>query len=151
MILPAAAEGAVAQMAAQRAAAAAVATAAGIDSSSSSSSSGGSKTELERLLRAALGSLQRVIAASELAKLAEPATCAAALQQASEAVGRVAALLRQYWATPACQAVARLDRAKAAAARSCAFLGCAEVGGVGSQGPAAGQRGTKKCSACSAV
>ena len=150
MILPAAAEGAVAQMAAQRAAAAAVATAAGIDSSSSSSS-GGSKTELERLLRAALGSLQRVIAASELAKLAEPATCAAALQQASEAVGRVAALLRQYWATPACQAVARLDRAKAAAARSCAFLGCAEVGGVGSQGPAAGQRGTKKCSACSAV
>ena len=81
--------------------------------------------ERERQLMAAVG---------PDATLAEHASV---LQQLQQPAADLAALLRQQAALPAVEAQRRLVVARAAAVRSCAFLGCANVGGRG--GPAAGQ------------
>ncbi|PRW59997.1 Zinc finger MYND domain-containing 19 Q7TSV3 [Chlorella sorokiniana] len=58
--------------------------------------------------------------------------------------------LLAWWRRPEAQAAAALELAQAAAARSCAYLRCANLGGEG--GPAAGQGvGSQRCSACRAV
>ena len=65
------------------------------------------------------------------------------VQQAAD----LARLLQQYWQLPEQQAAARLELAQAAATRSCAYLGCANLGGSG--GPAEGEgEGSKKCTVC---
>ena len=56
----------------------------------------------------------------------------------------LAPLLRQHWAQPEQAAADRLAVAQAAAARSCAYLRCANLGGEG--GPAAGEGvGSQRC------
>ena len=70
--------------------------------------------------------------------------------QVLPAAAAAAELLQQHWAEPEQVAAARLELARAAATRSCAYLGCANLGGEG--GPDAGQRpGSQRCSACRAV
>ena len=64
--------------------------------------------------------------------------------------GLLAVLLQQYWALPEQQQMAQLELAQAAAGRSCAYLRCANVAGLG--GPATGDGlGSKRCSKCRAV
>ncbi|KAI7839143.1 hypothetical protein COHA_007146 [Chlorella ohadii] len=63
---------------------------------------------------------------------------------------RLAAALLAWWRRPEAQPAAALELAQAAAARSCAYLRCANLGGEG--GPAAGQGdGSLRCSACHVV
>ena len=63
---------------------------------------------------------------------------------------RLAAALLQHWRRPEQQQEDALALAQAAAARSCAYLRCANVGGEG--GPAAGEgAGSARCSACRSV
>ncbi|EFN52671.1 hypothetical protein CHLNCDRAFT_138631 [Chlorella variabilis] len=72
------------------------------------------------------------------------ASRAAALQP------ELAATLLEHWARPEQQQQDALQLAQAAAARSCAYLRCSNVGGEG--GPAAGQGGgSQRCGACRAV
>ncbi|PRW55939.1 ubiquitin carboxyl-terminal hydrolase 18-like [Chlorella sorokiniana] len=62
----------------------------------------------------------------------------------------MAAALLDWWRRPAAQQGQQLEAAQAAAARSCAYLRCANLGGGG--GPAAGQgEGSQRCSVCRAV
>ncbi len=57
---------------------------------------------------------------------------------------RLAAALLAWWRRPKAQPAAALELAQAAAARSCAYLRCANLGGEG--GPAAGQgAGSQRC------
>ncbi len=64
-----------------------------------------------------------------------------------QALQNLAKALQQVWQLPEQQEAARLEAAQAAAARSCAYLRCANLGGGG--GPAVGQgSGSSKCSAC---
>ncbi len=57
---------------------------------------------------------------------------------------QLATALQAYWGRPTQQQADQLELAKAAAARSCAYLGCANLGGEG--GPAAGEgAGSKRC------
>ncbi|PRW59882.1 hypothetical protein C2E21_2002 [Chlorella sorokiniana] len=57
---------------------------------------------------------------------------------------RLAAALLDWWRRPEAQPAAALELAQAAAARSCAYLRCANLGGEG--GPAAGQgAGSQRC------
>ncbi|PRW56127.1 Zinc finger domain-containing MYND finger domain [Chlorella sorokiniana] len=66
------------------------------------------------------------------------------------AARRLAAALLDWWRRPAAQQEQQLEAAQAAAARSCAYLRCANLGGGGR--PAAGQgEGSQRCSACRAV
>ncbi|KAL4440126.1 hypothetical protein ABPG75_003127 [Micractinium tetrahymenae] len=63
---------------------------------------------------------------------------------------RLGAAMQRWCDTPRFQAAARLELARAAAARSCADLRCPNVGLEG--GPGAGEgRGCKRCSGCRAV
>ena len=56
----------------------------------------------------------------------------------------LAALLLDWWGRQEAQPAAALEAAQAAAARSCAYLRCANLGGEG--GPAAGQgAGSQRC------
>ena len=65
-------------------------------------------------------------------------------------VRELAQAMEAWWQLPAQRAALALEVAQAAAARSCAYLRCANLGGQG--GPAAGQGvGSLKCSACRAV
>jgi hypothetical protein len=60
------------------------------------------------------------------------------------------ALLQEHFERPQQQAVVRLELARIAATRSCAYLRCSNLAAGG--GPAAGEGdGSKKCSACRAV
>ena len=57
---------------------------------------------------------------------------------------RLAAALLDYWQQPEQAAAGQLEAAQVAAARSCAYLRCANLGGQG--GPAAGQgEGSARC------
>ena len=63
---------------------------------------------------------------------------------------QLAAALLEHWARPEQQQQDALQLAQAAAARSCAYLRCSNVGGEG--GPAVGQgAGSQRCGACRAV
>ncbi|KAI7844719.1 hypothetical protein COHA_001807 [Chlorella ohadii] len=63
---------------------------------------------------------------------------------------RAATALLAWWRRPEAQPAAALELAQAVAARSCAYLRCANLGGEG--GLAAGQgAGSQRCSACRAV
>ncbi|KAL4419917.1 hypothetical protein ABPG75_007015 [Micractinium tetrahymenae] len=68
------------------------------------------------------------------------------------ALAELGAALQAHWALPEQAQAAALERHGAAATRSCAYLRCANLGGVGALhrgGPAAGQGvGSKRCSAC---
>ena len=154
-MLLAAAEEALAELAAQRAAIAAAAATAAAPASTSATvggtSDGGDVCAAEAALVAALFSLRCGLGGYGARDFEEPAKLLESLQKAMEPAGRIATLLLQLWDTRASKEAARLAWAKAAAARSCAFLRCAELGGVASQGPAAGQRGSKRCTACCAV
>ena len=60
------------------------------------------------------------------------------------AARRLAATLLDWWRRPGAQQEQQLEAAQAAAARSCAYLRCANLGGGG--GPAAGQgEGSQRC------
>lgn len=70
-------------------------------------------------------------------------------QQLAPAVA-LAAALQEYFDRPQQQAVVRLELARIAATRSCAYLRCANLAAGG--GPAAGEgEGSLRCSACRAV
>jgi membrane protease subunit (stomatin/prohibitin family) len=87
--------------------------------------------KVEAATRSAAGALKLL---AELKPLMQPAA-------------QAAALVRQYWQLPEQVAAARLEVAQAAATRSCAYLGCANLGMSG--GLAAGQGvGSKLCSGC---
>lgn len=62
-------------------------------------------------------------------------------------------LLRSWWALPSQAAAPEAAQlARAAAARSCAFLKCPNLAAAGEGGPAAReQKGNKKCGACRSV
>lgn len=63
---------------------------------------------------------------------------------------RVAQLLERWYQLPAQAEPLRLQLARAAGSRACAYLGCANLGGGG--GPFAGEgEGSLRCSACKAV
>ncbi|KAI7835833.1 hypothetical protein COHA_010278 [Chlorella ohadii] len=117
---------------------------------------------LHQLLSAADGVAQQpaTAAGSEADAAAAVAEAAAELRSALNAESieghcllparRLAAALLAWWRRPAAQQAAVLESARAAAARSCAYLRCTNLGGEG--GPAAGQgTGSKCCSACRAV
>ena len=75
---------------------------------------------------------------------------AAAFQRVLRAAAQLADLLLQCWALPAQAAEMRLELAQAAATRSCAYLGCSNLGLKG--GPAAGEgAGSLKCAGCRSV
>ena len=66
------------------------------------------------------------------------------LRQMLQPAADLAGLVQQHLALPAMEEQRRLALARAAAARSCAYLRCANVAGQG--GPAAGEGvGSKKC------
>jgi hypothetical protein len=59
----------------------------------------------------------------------------------------VAAVLLEFWGEKELVAAARLELAQGATARSCAFLGCSNLGLAG--GPAGGEgQGSLKCAGC---
>ncbi len=67
-----------------------------------------------------------------------------AMQLIRPRMRQLAAALLDWWRRPSAQQEQQLEAAQAAAARSCAYLGCANLGGSG--GPAAGQgEGSKRC------
>ena len=81
---------------------------------------------------------------SSLAASANAAEHRLRQQQLLQAASELAGLVQQWQALPAVKKAGRLALARAAAARSCAYLRCANV--VGEGGPAAGQgMGGKKC------
>ncbi len=118
-----------------------------------------------KLLSAARGVAQHMAAAAgpEASSAAAVAEAAAALELAMQGVNtasvaqflhaatswlpparRLAAALLAWWRRPEAQPAAALELAQAAAARSCAYLRCANLGGEG--GPAAGQgAGSQRC------
>ena len=66
------------------------------------------------------------------------------LQPVLRATAALAPLLREHWSQPEQMAADRLPAAQAAAARSCAYLRCTNLGGEG--GPAAGEGvGSQRC------
>ena len=75
---------------------------------------------------------------------ASPAERAAQLQQLVQPAKQLADLLHQWWQLREPSRRLLLDQGRAAAARSCAYLRCANVAGQG--GPAAGQGvGSARC------
>ena len=76
-----------------------------------------------------------------------PRVAAVLREQALPAAEAAARLWRAHWQLPAQAAELRLEAARAAATRCCAFLGCCSVGQAG--GPFAGQgEGSQMCSGC---
>ena len=72
------------------------------------------------------------------------------LKRCLPAACQLATAMLDFWRQGEAVAEEQLQLAQAAAARSCAFLRCANLGLEG--GPAAGQgEGSLKCSACRAV
>ncbi len=109
---------------------------------------------LQQLLRAAEDVAQQPAAAAgseadAAAAVAEAAADRSALNAESIErhcllpARRLAAALLAWWRRPAAQQAAVLESARAAAARSCAYLRCTNLGGEG--GPAAGQGTGSKC------
>ncbi|KAI7842251.1 hypothetical protein COHA_003892 [Chlorella ohadii] len=89
----------------------------------------------------------RAAAATLQAMLRQPLDDKGPRSQQLQIMKDLSELLQQVWQLPEQQEAARLETAQAAAARSCAYLRCANLGGGG--GPAAGQgSGSSKCSAC---
>jgi len=112
---------------------------------------------------AALGAMERHAAALQAAvegaglgallqadiPLPLPAYSIPTAQRLCAASLRLAAALLEYWQQPEQAAQAQLEAAQAAAARSCAYLHCANLGGQG--GPAAGEgEGSARCRWCCA-
>ena len=110
----------------------------------------------------ASGSSGQLLAAVRVAHTALQAALSGGLQQQAPLSARqlvqsvlphacqLATALQAYWQRPEQQVGDRLAVARAAAARSCAYLRCANLAGVGS--PAAGQGGgSLRCSGCKAV
>lgn len=76
-----------------------------------------------------------------------PQVAAVLREQALPAAEAAARLWRAHWQLPDQAAALRLEAARAAATRCCAFLGCSNVGQAG--GPFAGQgKGSLTCSQC---
>ncbi len=79
-----------------------------------------------------------------------PRVAAVLREQALPAAEAAARLWRAHWQLPAQAVALRLEAARAAATRCCAYLQCSNVGQAG--GPFAGQgEGSKRCSQCRAV
>jgi hypothetical protein len=93
----------------------------------------GSQEELRSQLRAGVGRLQQASrpALHEMAGEGAGSNTAQQLeewQQALQPAAEVATALQRFWPLPEQVAAARLEAAHAAAARSCAFLGCCNLG-----------------------
>ena len=68
----------------------------------------------------------------------------ATVQEALDPAKELASALFDWWQRPETQQEQQLEVAQAAARRSCAYLGCSNLGGI--YGPAAGQgEGSQRC------
>ncbi len=89
----------------------------------------------------AAAAVEHAMRCSGEASVAQSAQAAALLPQPAQ---RLAAALLAWWRRPEAPPAAALELAQAAAARSCAYLRCANLGGEG--GPGAGQgAGSQRC------
>ena len=103
--------------------------------------SGSLAAETQQALRAAAVALADGIVRRQGGPFPRPAQMRQRLMRA------LAEQLQQVWELAEQQEAARLQTARAAAARSCAYVRCANLGGGG--GPAAGEgSGSSRCSAC---
>ena len=101
-------------------------------------------------LQSALGRFNSQLSNSTTPGAAALATVNVLRSDALPPARQLAATLLEHWARPEQQQQDALQLAQAAAARSCAYLRCSNVGGEG--GPAAGQGGgSQRCGACRAV
>jgi hypothetical protein len=127
--------------------AAAVMIAGNSEGSNSSHGSGGSGSTLAAISE----SLEHMAAAwpeSEASNALQPGQALRSYKGSLQPARQLATALLAHWEQRA-PAGDQVELAQAAAARSCAYLRCANLGLEG--GPAAGQAGSLKCSACRAV
>ncbi len=110
----------------------------------SETASGGAPAAQDPSEAAALGFLQQVLQAYDAAAPHPTPSLNTLQRRVLPPARQLAAALLDWWRRPSAQQEQQLEAAQAAAARSCAYLGCSNLGGSG--GPAAGQgEDSKRC------